>query len=89
MGTERALVNAISVDVEDWLQSTIDPGLALTERFSRSTHKVVDAFAARGVRGTFFVLGLLIALRNWFYARRAARAAQRPAQAPSEATANA
>ena len=39
--------------------------------------------------GAFFVLGLLIALRNWFDARRASRAAQRPSQAPSEATANA
>jgi electron transport complex protein RnfE len=39
--------------------------------------------------GAFFVLGLLIALRNWFDARRAARAAQGPAQAPSEAAANA
>ena len=39
--------------------------------------------------GAFFVLGLLIALRNWFDARRAARAAQRPAQTPSEAQATA
>lgn len=52
------MLNAISVDVEDWLQSTIDPRLPLTDRFYASTHKVLDAFAARGVRGTFFVLGL-------------------------------
>lgn len=53
-----APLNAISVDVEDWLQSTIDPRLPLTERFYRNTHKVLAAFADRGVRGTFFVLGL-------------------------------
>lgn len=52
------LINAISVDVEDWLQSTVDPKLALTEHFYHSTIKVLEAFAARDVRGTFFVLGL-------------------------------
>ena len=50
--------NAISVDVEDWLQSTLDPNLPLTERFYHSTRKVLQAFELRGVRGTFFVLGL-------------------------------
>lgn len=51
-------VNAISVDVEDWLQSTIDPELPLTERFHHSTRRVLQAFADRSVKGTFFVLGL-------------------------------
>lgn len=51
-------LNAISVDVEDWLQSTIDPSLPLTERFRHSTRKVLEAFAARDVKGTFFILGL-------------------------------
>lgn len=50
--------NAITVDVEDWLQSTVDARLPLTDRFRRNTHAVLEAFAARGVRGTFFVLGL-------------------------------
>jgi polysaccharide deacetylase family protein (PEP-CTERM system associated) len=54
---ERPL-NGISVDVEDWLQSTIDPTLPLSERFHPNTQKVLDAFARRNVRGTFFVLGL-------------------------------
>ncbi len=58
MPSERTPLNAISVDVEDWLQSTLDPQLPLTERFRHSTDKVLAAFAARGVRGTFFVLGL-------------------------------
>lgn len=52
------VLNAISVDVEDWLQSTIDPELPLTDRFFHSTRTVVEAFARRKVRGTFFILGL-------------------------------
>ena len=58
MPTNAAPLNAISVDVEDWIQSTLDADLPLTERFRHSTEKVLAAFAARGVRGTFFVLGL-------------------------------
>jgi polysaccharide deacetylase family protein (PEP-CTERM system associated) len=56
--TEARVINGISVDVEDWLQSTIDPYLPLTPLFYKNTQKVLEAFAARGVRGTFFVLGL-------------------------------
>jgi len=52
------MLHAISVDVEDWFQSTIDARAALSDRFERSTAKVLEAFAAAGVRGTFFVLGL-------------------------------
>jgi len=52
------MLHAISVDVEDWYQSTIDAGAPLTERFRQSTRKVLDAFAAHNVKGTFFVLGL-------------------------------
>ena len=51
-------INAITVDVEDWLQSTVDPRLPLTKWFFANTHAVLEAFAGRGVRGTFFVLGL-------------------------------
>jgi polysaccharide deacetylase family protein (PEP-CTERM system associated) len=51
-------INAISVDVEDWIQSTVDATLPLTDRFYRSTHRVLEAFARHGVQGTFFVLGL-------------------------------
>ena len=57
MSSEQS-INAISVDVEDWLQSTVDPNLPLTDRFFASTHRVLEAFAAHDVRGTFFVLGL-------------------------------
>ena len=52
------MLHGISVDVEDWYQSTIDAAAPLSERFRASTHRVLDAFAAHGVKGTFFVLGL-------------------------------
>ncbi len=52
------MLHAISVDVEDWFQSTIDADAPLSDRFERSTMKVLEALAAQGVRGTFFVLGL-------------------------------
>ncbi len=51
-------LHAISVDVEDWYQSTIDPGAELSDRFARSTDRVLEAFAAADVKATFFVLGL-------------------------------
>jgi len=53
-----ALRNAISVDVEDWLQSVVDAEASLTDRFIHSTRRVLQAFGSHGVRGTFFVLGL-------------------------------
>jgi polysaccharide deacetylase family protein (PEP-CTERM system associated) len=52
------VLNAVTVDVEDWLQSTVDPTLPLTDHFPRNTHRVLEALAGHGVRGTFFVLGL-------------------------------
>jgi len=58
MDDGQRTLNAVSVDVEDWLQSTIDAKLPLTERFHHSTRKILQAFADRGVKGTFFVLGL-------------------------------
>ena len=54
----RGVLHAISVDVEDWYQSTIDPDAPITDSCERNTMKVLEAFAAHGVRGTFFVLGL-------------------------------
>ena len=51
-------LHGISVDVEDWYQSTIDPNAGLSDRFERTTDKVLRAFDAAGVKATFFVLGL-------------------------------
>lgn len=56
--------NAMSVDVEDWFQvqafaSTIrrEDWDGLARRVEGNTARVLDAFAAAGVRGTFFTLG--------------------------------
>jgi polysaccharide deacetylase family protein (PEP-CTERM system associated) len=54
----KHVLHGISVDVEDWYQSTIDPNAPLSDRFRSSTGKVLDSLAAGGVRATFFVLGL-------------------------------
>lgn len=51
--------HAISVDVEDWYQSTIDVDADLSDRFRQSTQSVLEAFEAAGIKGTFFVLGLV------------------------------
>lgn len=51
-------LNALTVDVEDWVQSVFDNDLRLTDRFVRNTHRVLELFAAHTVRATFFVLGL-------------------------------
>lgn len=51
-------VNALTIDVEDWVQSVVDPDLPLTDRFIRNTHRVLELLAEARVRATFFVLGL-------------------------------
>lgn len=57
-GETMSILHAITVDLEDWYQSTFDPAAALSDRFEQSTAKILEVFAAHGVRGTFFVLGL-------------------------------
>lgn len=51
--------HAISVDIEDWYQSTIDVKANLSDRFRASTQTILEAFDARKVQGTFFILGLV------------------------------
>ena len=58
---QRQPVHAVSVDVEDWYQLRMGPGTPISDRFERSVERVLDALAARSVRGTFFVLGLAAA----------------------------
>lgn len=50
--------HAVTVDLEDWYQSTIDASAELSSRFEASTETILEAFSAREVRATFFVLGL-------------------------------
>lgn len=49
---------ALTIDVEDWIQSVHDPDAPLTDCFIHNTHAVLDLLARHGVRATFFVLGL-------------------------------
>lgn len=51
--------NVLTIDVEDWPQSTLDPGLPITERVRDNTLRILDLLAGGGVRATFFVLGLV------------------------------
>ena len=54
-------LNALTIDTEDWPQSSLDFSLPITERAVRNTRSLLDIFR-RGpnpVRATFFVLGLL------------------------------
>ncbi len=51
-------LNAITIDVEDWVQSVLGPELPLTDRFCLNTHRVLELLESHGVSGTFFVLGL-------------------------------
>ena len=51
-------LNGLTVDVEDWIQSVFDSSASLTDNFRDNTNRVLEAFAARGVQATFFVLGL-------------------------------
>lgn len=47
----------LSVDVEDWPQSTWDRALPITPRAARNTEVLLDLLAARHARVTMFVLG--------------------------------
>lgn len=53
----HAIVNALTVDVEDWIQSVFDNDAPPTDRFIRNTERVLALFDRCGVNGTFFVLG--------------------------------
>lgn len=59
-----APVNAMTVDVEDYFQvSAFEPYISrdrwnqLPQRVERNTHRILDLFAAQGVKATFFTLG--------------------------------
>ena len=51
------MLNAMTVDLEDWGQSVIDPTLPITDRVVRNTERVLAILDAHGVRATFFMLG--------------------------------
>jgi polysaccharide deacetylase family protein (PEP-CTERM system associated) len=47
----------LTVDVEDWPQSTLNHSLPIGNRVLANTRRLLDILAEAGVRGTFFVLG--------------------------------
>jgi polysaccharide deacetylase family protein (PEP-CTERM system associated) len=47
----------VSVDVEDWPQSTWDHALEITPRAARNTERVLEILAEHGQTATMFVLG--------------------------------
>lgn len=49
----------LSVDVEDWPQSTWDYSKQITERVKNNTYKMLELFSKYNVRTTCFVLGLV------------------------------
>ncbi len=52
------MLHGISVDVEDWYQTTVDVTASIAESFEANTMKVLEILETHRVRGTFFVLGL-------------------------------
>jgi polysaccharide deacetylase family protein (PEP-CTERM system associated) len=52
-------VHAFTVDVEDWYQSCVDLDAPITERVVRNVDRTLDVLNDCGVKGTFFVQGLV------------------------------
>jgi polysaccharide deacetylase family protein (PEP-CTERM system associated) len=56
-----AIRHALSVDVEDWYHDGGGvPGPAAPERLEANMERLLELLAARGVRATFFFLGVLV-----------------------------
>lgn len=52
-------LNAFTVDVEDWVQSTLDLRHTITERVVQNTQRLLNILRNHRVAGTFFVLGVV------------------------------
>lgn len=51
--------HAFTVDVEDWYQSCVDFDAPITERVVRNVERVIAVLDSCGVKGTFFVQGMV------------------------------
>jgi polysaccharide deacetylase family protein (PEP-CTERM system associated) len=56
---QGTFMHALTIDVEDWPQSTLDFSLPITERAVHNTRSLLSILRRYEVRATFFVLGLL------------------------------
>lgn len=54
---DAGVTNLMSVDVEDWAQSVLDPGHEISARVVGNVCRVLDLLDRFGVRATFFALG--------------------------------
>jgi polysaccharide deacetylase family protein (PEP-CTERM system associated) len=52
-----AVLNALTVDLEDWPQAVLDPSLPVSDHVLRNAERVLDVLGRCGVRATFFALG--------------------------------
>ena len=52
-------LSAFTVDVEDWYQSCVDLQAPITERVVRNVHSIIELLDAAGVKGSFFVQGMV------------------------------
>ncbi len=50
---------SLTVDVEDWYQSSVDYDAPITDRVVRNTDRVLEILNDCGAKGTFFVQGLV------------------------------
>jgi polysaccharide deacetylase family protein (PEP-CTERM system associated) len=55
--SRNGIVNAFSVDLEDWMQSTIGPDEPITPRVIANLDRMLKLLERHGVRATFFCLG--------------------------------
>lgn len=56
-GNGRFILNAATVDLEDWLVGVVNPNLPVTARVLRNVDRVLEILDRQKVRATFFVLG--------------------------------
>ena len=53
------MLHALTIDVEDWPQSSLNHDLPITERAVHNTRTMLEIFRRHQTHGTFFILGLL------------------------------
>lgn len=51
------MLNALTIDLEDWAQAVLDPRLPITDRVVANVDRLLDFLDRNGVRATFFALG--------------------------------
>ena len=50
-------IHALTIDLEDWYQSSVDTSAPISKRVIRNTNILLDCLKARAVQATFFVQG--------------------------------